>query len=214
VDCATEFRHAQHDQQHRHEQQRQFDGSHAARLTLAGAPATLLLRGPRAQVMAPLERALQLAVIAHAAETAGAAWRAFEITSDYLRTRKQFGTTLATFQALRHRIADVKMQLELGRSMSYYATLKLGEAPVTRCALRLPGGAIGMAWVMGRDMRHAEYAARVDAMLQEPSVQHALHEQVIAPIAHRQQEARELASRKAAATTVSFYTLARGEDQP
>ena len=49
------------------------------------------------------------------------------ITVDYMNTRKQFGVTMASFQALRHRIADVKMQLELGRSMSYYASLKLGE---------------------------------------------------------------------------------------
>jgi alkylation response protein AidB-like acyl-CoA dehydrogenase len=39
----------------------------------------------------------------------------------------QFGVAIASFQALRHRIADVKMQLELARSMSYFATLKLGE---------------------------------------------------------------------------------------
>jgi alkylation response protein AidB-like acyl-CoA dehydrogenase len=53
-----------------------------------------------------------------------------------MNTRKQFGTTLATFQALRHRMADVKMQLELGRSMSYFASLKLGEAaPQRRRAL-------------------------------------------------------------------------------
>jgi len=34
---------------------------------------------------------------------------------------------IGTFQALRHRVADMKMQLELARSMSYFATLKLGE---------------------------------------------------------------------------------------
>jgi alkylation response protein AidB-like acyl-CoA dehydrogenase len=49
-----------------------------------------------------------------------------------MHQRKQFGVALATFQALRHRIADVKMQLELGRSMSYFASLKLGEAPAQR----------------------------------------------------------------------------------
>ena len=58
------------------------------------------------------------------------------LTAEYLNTRKQFGVPLASFQALRHRIADVKMQLELARSMSYYASLKLTEPePVRRRAL-------------------------------------------------------------------------------
>jgi alkylation response protein AidB-like acyl-CoA dehydrogenase len=48
------------------------------------------------------------------------------VTFDYLNQRKQFGVPIATFQALRHRAADMKMQLELARSMSYYASLKLG----------------------------------------------------------------------------------------
>ncbi len=54
------------------------------------------------------------------------------MTVEYMNTRKQFGVPIATFQALRHRIADVKMQLELGRSMSYFASLKLGEQPAAR----------------------------------------------------------------------------------
>ena len=58
--------------------------------------------------------------------------RLLAITVEYMNTRKQFGATLASFQALRHRIADVKMQLELGRSMSYYASLKLGQDAAQR----------------------------------------------------------------------------------
>jgi alkylation response protein AidB-like acyl-CoA dehydrogenase len=42
-----------------------------------------------------------------------------------MNTRKQFGVAIASFQALRHRMADLKMQQELARSMSYYASLKL-----------------------------------------------------------------------------------------
>ncbi len=58
------------------------------------------------------------------------------ITVEYMNTRKQFGVAIASFQALRHRMADVKMQLELARSMSYYASLKLGApAPQRRRAL-------------------------------------------------------------------------------
>ena len=47
--------------------------------------------------------------------------RMVAVTVDYMHQRKQFGVPIASFQALRHRIADVKMQLELGRSMSYAA---------------------------------------------------------------------------------------------
>jgi hypothetical protein len=53
-------------------------------------------------------------------------------TVEYMNTRKQFGVVISSFQALRHRIADVKMQLELARSMSYFATLRLGDAPDVR----------------------------------------------------------------------------------
>jgi hypothetical protein len=55
-----------------------------------------------------------------------------KLTTEYMNQRKQFGVVIASFQALRHRVADMKMQLELARSMSYYATLKLaprGGAP-------------------------------------------------------------------------------------
>jgi len=54
------------------------------------------------------------------------------LTVEYLNTRKQFGVTIGSFQALRHRVADMKMQLELARSMSYYATLKLGAPAAER----------------------------------------------------------------------------------
>ncbi|MFO1232172.1 MAG: acyl-CoA dehydrogenase family protein [Paenacidovorax caeni] len=58
------------------------------------------------------------------------------LTFDYLNQRKQFGVPIASFQALRHRAADMKMQLELARSMSYYASLKLGApTPERRRAL-------------------------------------------------------------------------------
>jgi alkylation response protein AidB-like acyl-CoA dehydrogenase len=81
---------------------------------------------------AALERAADVGIAALSAEAVGAMDELVAITVEYMNTRKQFGVTLATFQALRHRIADVKMQLELARSMSYYATLKLGEEPAAR----------------------------------------------------------------------------------
>jgi alkylation response protein AidB-like acyl-CoA dehydrogenase len=104
------------------------DGARAAELTLAGTPATLVARDGAAL----LERATDIGIAAVCAEAVGLMDRLTAITVEYMNTRKQFGVTIASFQALRHRIADVKMALELGRSMSYYASLKLGEAPAQR----------------------------------------------------------------------------------
>ena len=106
------------------------DGSRAAEVTLADAPATLLV--PAGPAFAALELAIDTGIAALAAEGVGVMDKLFDLTVDYLNTRKQFGVAIGTFQALRHRVADMKMQLELARSMSYYATLKLGEAPDVR----------------------------------------------------------------------------------
>ena len=106
------------------------DGSRAAEITLADAPATLLVTaGP---AFAALELAVDIGIAALAAEAVGAMDKLFELTVDYMNTRKQFGVAIGTFQALRHRLADMKMQMELARSMSYYATLKLCEEPSVR----------------------------------------------------------------------------------
>ena len=106
------------------------DGSRAAEVFLADAPATLLV--PAGPAFAALEQAVDIGIAALAAEAVGAMDKLFDLTVDYLNTRKQFGVAIGTFQALRHRLADMKMQLELARSMSYYATLKLGEEPAVR----------------------------------------------------------------------------------
>ena len=83
-----------------------------------------------------LERAADVGIAAACAEGVGLMDKLVALTVEYMNTRRQFGVPIASFQALRHRIADVKMQLELARSMSYYATLKLGEpAPQRRRAL-------------------------------------------------------------------------------
>ncbi len=104
------------------------DGARAAEVRLAGTPAALVTE----EGHAVLERAVDIGIAALCAEAVGVMDRLVELTVEYMNTRKQFGVPIATFQALRHRIADVKMQLELGRSMSYFATLKLGEAATQR----------------------------------------------------------------------------------
>jgi len=104
------------------------DGARAGELKLAGTPATLI----EEDALPTLEQAGDVGIAAACAEGVGVMDKLVALTVEYMNTRKQFGTTLATFQALRHRIADVKMQLELGRSMSYFASLKLGESAAAR----------------------------------------------------------------------------------
>ena len=106
------------------------DGASAADLTLNGADGIELL--PAGEAFPALEHAIDIGIAALCAEAVGAMEKLVAITVEYMNTRKQFGVTIGTFQALRHRIADVKMQLELGRSMSYFASLKLNEAPAAR----------------------------------------------------------------------------------
>ncbi len=108
------------------------DGGRAAELPLAHTAASLIT----AEGLAVLERAIDVGIAGQCAEAVGLMDKLVAITVEYMNMRKQFGVTIASFQALRHRIADVKMQLELGRSMSYYASLKLGEpAPQRRRAI-------------------------------------------------------------------------------
>ena len=97
------------------------DGSRAAELVFDKASATLVTE----EGLAALEHAVDIGIAATCAEAVGVMDKTVALTVDYMNQRKQFGVTIATFQALRHRVADMKMQLELARSMSYYATLKL-----------------------------------------------------------------------------------------
>lgn len=108
------------------------DGSRAAEVTCQAAPATLItLDGQTA-----LEHAVDVGIAALCAQAVGVMDKTMAITADYLNTRKQFGVVISSFQALRHRAADMKMQLELARSMSYYASLKLNApAPERRAAM-------------------------------------------------------------------------------
>ena len=104
------------------------DGARAVDLLLVEAPAQLISR----QGHAALEHGVDVGIAALCAEAVGLMDKMVAITVDYMHQRKQFGVAIASFQALRHRIADVKMQLELGRSMSYFASLKLGQAAAQR----------------------------------------------------------------------------------
>ncbi|SFM86448.1 acyl-CoA dehydrogenase family protein [Variovorax sp. OV329] len=104
------------------------DGSRAAEVVLSNAAATLIA----ADGLPVLENAVDIGIAALCAEAVGVMEKTLAITVEYLNTRKQFGVLIGSFQALRHRAADMKMQLELARSMSYYASLKLNAPAAER----------------------------------------------------------------------------------
>ena len=104
------------------------DEARAADLKLDKAPAQLIT----AEGLPALTYAVDLGIACTCAEGVGAMEKTLSLTVEYMNQRKQFGVVISSFQALRHRVADMKMQLELARSMSYYASLKLGQPEAER----------------------------------------------------------------------------------
>jgi len=97
-----------------------------------------------------------------------------------------------------------------GRVGGTGSPFNMGEATVTRCAIRLDDGTVGHAFVMGRSHEHALRAAICDALLQ--GADSDLPQTLIAPLTQeRDHRERDLAL-KNAATKVDFFTMVRGED--
>jgi alkylation response protein AidB-like acyl-CoA dehydrogenase len=94
-----------------------IDGGRVAELAFDGVKlgADALL-GTEGQGHATLERAIGRGVLALCAEALGAMEAAKTATLEYLRTRKQFGTLIGSFQALQHRMADLLLEIEQARS--------------------------------------------------------------------------------------------------
>jgi len=91
-----------------------------ATLVLTDAPATLI--GEEGQGWHVLRRVLDLAAAALACEQVGGAARVLESTVDYVKVREQFGRPVGSFQAVKHKLADMLVELESARSAAYYAT--------------------------------------------------------------------------------------------
>lgn len=91
------------------------DGTAAGSLTLDRAIARRL----DGDGLAALRVGLSHGILALSAELVGVMEQAIEITAEYLRTRKQFGVTIGSFQSLQHRMADMAAETELARSMLF-----------------------------------------------------------------------------------------------
>ena len=107
------------------------------------------------------------------------------------------------------RAPEIGMVLVRGRMGGSGDAFNLGDMTVTRAAVRLESGATGIGYVAGRDRRHAEIAAAVDAMMLSPDLRPKVEDAVIARLARDQDERRDAAARKAAATKVDFFTMVR-----
>jgi len=113
------------------------DGVGAAELVLdkVSLSADALLGEKAVDATEHLETILDTGLAAVCAEAVGALDRLLAATVEYTRTRKQFGTPIARFQALQHRMAEMVLYIEQARSMSYLAAVRISESdPVLRRA--------------------------------------------------------------------------------
>ena len=134
------------------------------RLDNVALPATALLGGLH-QGWAPLARVADQAAVALSAEMCGAAQRVLDITVDYAKMRTTFGKPIGSYQGVKHKCADMLIEIENAKSLTYYAAWAVDEndpdAPmavsmakaaasdagrkVCAAGIQLHGG-IGMTW--------------------------------------------------------------------
>ena len=100
-----------------------------ARVTLDGVrvDSDRVLGEPGPATAAAVGRAVEAAVTALAVETVGAAQTIFDITLAYAKQREQFGAPIGSFQAIKHKFADMLVVLERARATSYFAALTIAE---------------------------------------------------------------------------------------
>lgn len=110
------------------------------------------------------------------------------------------------YQCLRP--AETGLAMVRGRTGGTGSPFNLGEVTLSRCVVELGTGRRGFGYVRGRNRRHAELAALLDALMQEAPHKHG--PALIEPLHRHWQQQREATARKAAATRVDFMTMVRG----
>ena len=105
------------------------DGQRAAEISLAGVTvAADAVLGTADEALPLIEHAVDFAIAAVCAEAAGAMEALHGLTVEYLKTRKQFGVAIGSFQALQHQAVDMMIALEQARSMALYAAM-MAQSP-------------------------------------------------------------------------------------
>ena len=91
------------------------------------------------------------------------------------------------------------------------APFNLGEATVSRAAVRLSSGEVGFGYTLGRDRRKAQMIALCDALVQSNEFSAEVEAKVLAPLRAAVDARRQRKAAETAATRVNFYTMVRGE---
>jgi alpha-D-ribose 1-methylphosphonate 5-triphosphate synthase subunit PhnG len=145
----------------------------------------------------PAQRRRWMGVLARAArEDLEAAWQALNAPPPFTHVRKP----------------ETGLVLVRGRAGGTGAVFNLGEMTMTRCAVRVGTAErrlVGLSFVAGRDVRHAELAAIFDALLQDPGRHAEIEAAVIGPVEARLAAGRRTQASEIAATKVDFFTLVR-----
>jgi alkylation response protein AidB-like acyl-CoA dehydrogenase len=121
-----------------------FDGLRGAQVDFDGTPAMPL--GDGGDATSAIARTIIRYQSVLCAEAVGAMDEALRLTTDYLKSRKQFGVPLSTFQALTQRAADMYVSLELATSMSFYAAMSIADGrfdPVVAARAKLQSSRSG-----------------------------------------------------------------------
>jgi len=122
-----------------------IDGLRAADLFLDGLAVSAAERlDGGAGAGAALAAVLDHGKIAMAAQALGVMEAALAMTAEYLGTRKQFGVAIGTFQALQHKLADMVVAVELGRSILLYGVAALAEEDPDRRARGVSAAVVRM----------------------------------------------------------------------
>ena len=98
-----------------------------------------------------------------------------------------------------------------GRTGGDGAPFNLGEATVSRAAVRLSSGEVGFGYTLGRDRQKAQMIALCDALIQTTDHADTIETKVLAPLRAAMIAERNRKAAETAATRVDFYTLVRGE---
>ena len=143
---------------------------------------------------AQTERRRWLSVLAKApAGRLETLWRDLGETPDYTLLRRP----------------EIGLVMVQGRISGSGAPFSAGEMTVTRAAVRLGGGQIGIGYVGGRKPRQAELVALIDALGQLPQWRQPIEDRIVAPLVEEAETRRRQRLAKAATTKVDFFTVAR-----